>query len=51
MRAALVLALLAPVAALAHAGPEGHMHPHGIEGVALALGAVAVAWFALKRAK
>jgi len=38
------LALLAAAPAFAHDGPAGHAHPHGIEGVALALVAVAVAW-------
>jgi len=40
-------ALLAPAVALAHAGPNGHAHPHGLEiavlGALAALAAVA-AW-------
>ncbi|SDW19356.1 hypothetical protein SAMN05444336_101377 [Albimonas donghaensis] len=35
-----------PAAAFAHAGPEGHAHPHGIEVVALAAIAVAAIWAA-----
>ena len=42
MRIPFVLALLAPTAAAAHEGPAGHAHPHGLEGVALAVAAVAV---------
>ena len=42
MRPMLFVALLAPTAALAHGGPEGHAHPHGMEGTVLAIAAVAV---------
>lgn len=46
---AAALAILTPAAALAHGGPEGHGHPHGLE--ALLLGAVAVGlWLVLRRA-
>lgn len=38
--AAAAFVALAPLAALAHGGPEGHGHPHGLE-VAI-LGAVAL---------
>lgn len=40
------LAILAPAAALAHAGPEGHAHPHGAEGIALAVLLAAAGWAA-----
>lgn len=36
--------LLAPAAAAAHAGPEGHLHPHGAEVLLLGLLAVAAVW-------
>ena len=39
-RLAAVFALI-PVAALAHDGPPGHLHPHGIE--VMILGALALA--------
>ena len=42
--AAVLVAASSPVAAFAHAGPEGHAHPHGIEVVALAAIAVAAIW-------
>ncbi|MEO0679587.1 MAG: hypothetical protein AAF192_04130 [Pseudomonadota bacterium] len=43
--------VLAPAAALAHAGPEGHAHPHGVEAALLALAALAVAglWLRARR--
>jgi len=42
-RLATLLALF-PATALAHGGPAGHAHPHGIEGLALAIGAVVLGW-------
>ncbi|MEM1313218.1 MAG: hypothetical protein AAGI51_01595 [Pseudomonadota bacterium] len=45
IRIALTAALV-PGAALAHAGPEGHLHPHGLEVVLLGAAAVAVIWLA-----
>ncbi|SEA31908.1 hypothetical protein [Rubrimonas cliftonensis] len=45
------LLALAPALAVAHDGPAGHLHPHGAEGVALALAAAAVAWVVLRRAR
>ena len=49
IRSALLLAL-APAAAFAHAGPEGHLHPHGIE-IALLGGAAVVALLVWRRAR
>ncbi|MEC9432197.1 MAG: hypothetical protein VYD87_04755 [Pseudomonadota bacterium] len=43
---AALAAILVPAAAFAHAGPEGHSHPHGIETLALAALAVAAIWAA-----
>ncbi|SFI26420.1 hypothetical protein [Albimonas pacifica] len=40
------LIALAPAAAFAHAGPEGHLHPHGVETLAFAALAVAAVWAA-----
>ena len=42
------LFVLAPSAALAHDGPLGHAHPHGLEIVAWALAAAAVGWLVWK---
>lgn len=41
----------APSLVLAHAGPGGHLHPHGLEGIALALGLVALAWILWRAAR
>ena len=43
--------ILAPAAASAHAGPEGHLHPHGIETLILAAvaGAALVIWRRARR--
>lgn len=51
MKYLIPLALLAATPALAHGGPEGHAHPHGFEGVALALVALGVAWGVWKLVK
>jgi len=53
MRTLTAALILAPAAALAHEGPAGHAHPHGLEGLALvavAAVAVAVIW-AVRRAR
>lgn len=48
---ALAPALLAALPAAAHdAGPIAHAHPHGMEGLALALGVLAILGYALWRA-
>lgn len=38
------LAALLPTAALAHEGPEGHLHPHGIEGLLIAAALIGGIW-------
>ncbi len=38
------LLLLLPTAALAHDGPAGHGHPHGVESVIGAAFAIALCW-------
>lgn len=43
--------VLAPAVALAHSGPAGHAHPHGIEGLALLALAVAAAVLAWRRVR
>ncbi|MGR3783597.1 MAG: hypothetical protein ACU0DT_20310 [Albimonas sp.] len=40
------LIALAPAAAVAHAGPEGHLHPHGVETLVFAALAVGAVWAA-----
>ncbi|MGG7568418.1 hypothetical protein ACQ5SO_19875 [Rhodovulum sp. DZ06] len=51
MKAFAVALILAPAAALAHGGPQGHAHPHGLEGAALVALAMAgfAAWRFIKR--
>lgn len=44
MKFLIPLAILAASPAFADNGPAGHAHPHGVEGVALALVALGVAW-------
>jgi hypothetical protein len=44
MRLIARLAVLVPLPALADAGPAGHTHPHGLEGILLALTLACVAW-------
>jgi hypothetical protein len=48
MRKLAALAMLTPSLALAHGGPEGHAHPHGLEGLALAA-ALGLALLALRQ--
>lgn len=51
MKKLAAIAALLPAVALAHDGPAGHAHPHGIEGVLLVALAAAglIAWRAFKR--
>jgi len=49
-RLALAFALI-PATAFAHGGPEGHLHPHGLESAMLALAGFAVALIVWRRAK
>jgi|OM-RGC.v1.037681822 hypothetical protein len=44
-------AALLPTAALAHGGPEGHAHPHGLEGALIALALAAVVGILVWRAR
>ena len=49
-RLATLLALL-PATALAHEGPEGHGHPHGLEGLALGAAALVIGWLVWRIAR
>jgi len=49
-RLAALLALL-PASALAHGGPEGHAHPHGLEGLALAAAVLVLGWLVWRIAR
>ena len=42
------LFILAPTMASAHGGPAGHAHPHGLEGVAIALVLAGTGWVVWK---
>jgi len=51
MKRLAALIAVVPTSAFAHGGPEGHMHPHGLEAAAVALLGFGMVWVIWRLAK